>query len=83
MHKMLWLPTLQKMRTSDSPLELPSNDNLFMCFGRRIGSGDDASSFGCDDTSDVLQVLNVFVLYFNVFFCKIFIVGGEVGVQLA
>ena len=56
MHKMLWLPTLQKMRTGDRPAELPNTDNLFMCFGRRIGSEEDASAFGSDSALDVLQV---------------------------
>lgn len=60
-HKMLWLTTLQKMRTSDNALELPSTDNIFMCFGRRVDSGTDPSNFGCDGASDVLQVLFVFI----------------------
>lgn len=56
MQKMLWLPTMQKMRTSDRPAELPNTDSLVMCFGRRIGVDASGAGFGSEGPLDVLQV---------------------------
>jgi len=71
MHKMLWLPTLQKLRTSDRPAELPTNDNLFMSFGRRIGLENDGTGFGSESAFDVLQVpFTRFTMNTHLFFKK-------------
>ena len=56
MQKMLWLPTMHKMRTSDRPAELPNTDTLVMCFGRRIGVDAGGVGFGSESPLDVLQV---------------------------
>lgn len=57
MQKMLWLPTMHKMRTSDRPAELPNTDTLVMCFGRRIGVDAGGVGFGSESPLDVLQVM--------------------------
>lgn len=54
--RMLWLDTLQQMRSSDRPAELPNNDMLVMCFGRRIGVDGSGVGFGSESPHDVLQV---------------------------
>jgi hypothetical protein len=54
--KMLWLDTLQQMRTSDRPAELPNTDTLVVCFGRRMGSDANGVGFGSEGQHDVLQV---------------------------
>jgi hypothetical protein len=54
--KMLWLDTLQQMRSSDHPAELPNTDTLVACFGRRMGSDVSGVGFGSEGQHDVLQV---------------------------
>lgn len=53
---MLWLDTLQQMRTNDRPAELPNTDTLVVCFGKRIGFDEDGVGFGAEAQHDVLQV---------------------------